>query len=312
MPRMNHGHWRPLSIHADTLAVTTLSTADLPTWLIALSWTMITLGILCAIVVLIDIIRHPQPMGVMNVVWPICALFGSLIWLGAYFWWGRASAPATPVAGSTDKPAMAMSGMKMPGMKMPGVDTSDPHHSGTQMSGMHMSMKRSALGLSAKPHTMPVSVFIGTSHCGAGCSLADLIVEWTAFLVPSILIIGGATWLFTDPIFAVWVIAYVAALAIGITFQYFAIAPMNPGRSAWKNLAAAAKADVLSLTAWQVGMYGTIAIMQLAVFPAWLDGRLAVNTPVFWAVMQLAMLAGFCTAYPVNWWLISSGIKERM
>jgi hypothetical protein len=24
------------------------------------------------------------------------------------------------------------------------------------------------------------------------------------------------------------------------------------------------------------------------------------------------MLAGFLTSYPVNWWLVSSGIKERM
>jgi hypothetical protein len=28
--------------------------------------------------------------------------------------------------------------------------------------------------------------------------------------------------------------------------------------------------------------------------------------------MQIAMLAGFITSYPVNWWLIKVGIKERM
>ncbi|MGE4197329.1 MAG: DUF4396 domain-containing protein, partial [Phycisphaerales bacterium] len=28
--------------------------------------------------------------------------------------------------------------------------------------------------------------------------------------------------------------------------------------------------------------------------------------------MQIAMLAWFATSYPVNWWLIRSGIKERM
>ena len=39
---------------------------------------------------------------------------------------------------------------------------------------------------------------------------------------------------------------------------------------------------------------------------------LEVNTPEFWFVMQIAMLAGFCTSYPVNWWLIRVGIKERM
>ena len=29
-------------------------------------------------------------------------------------------------------------------------------------------------------------------------------------------------------------------------------------------------------------------------------------------MMQLAMLCGFATAYPVNWWLIRRGLKEKM
>ena len=29
-------------------------------------------------------------------------------------------------------------------------------------------------------------------------------------------------------------------------------------------------------------------------------------------MMQIAMLCGFATSYPVNWWLIRAGIKERM
>jgi len=29
-------------------------------------------------------------------------------------------------------------------------------------------------------------------------------------------------------------------------------------------------------------------------------------------MMQIAMLFGFLTAYPVNWWLIKKGIKEEM
>jgi hypothetical protein len=28
--------------------------------------------------------------------------------------------------------------------------------------------------------------------------------------------------------------------------------------------------------------------------------------------MQIAMAAGFVTAYPVNWWLVRSGVKEKM
>jgi hypothetical protein len=33
---------------------------------------------------------------------------------------------------------------------------------------------------------------------------------------------------------------------------------------------------------------------------------------LFWFMMQIAMLFGFLTAYPMNWWLIRKGIKEAM
>ena len=29
-------------------------------------------------------------------------------------------------------------------------------------------------------------------------------------------------------------------------------------------------------------------------------------------MMQIAMLCGFATAYPVNWWLLRIGLKEKM
>jgi hypothetical protein len=29
-------------------------------------------------------------------------------------------------------------------------------------------------------------------------------------------------------------------------------------------------------------------------------------------MMQIAMPAGFLTSYPVNWWLLRAGIKEKM
>jgi hypothetical protein len=32
----------------------------------------------------------------------------------------------------------------------------------------------------------------------------------------------------------------------------------------------------------------------------------------FWFMMQIAKIAGFSTSYPVNWWLIETGGKERM
>jgi hypothetical protein len=55
-----------------------------------------------------------------------------------------------------------------------------------------------------------------------------------------------------------------------------------------------------------------MALAQLAWLKPSFGGEAAVNTPEFWFVMQIAMLCGFVTAYPVNWILIRVGVKEAM
>ncbi|TAL83631.1 MAG: DUF4396 domain-containing protein [Candidimonas sp.] len=35
-------------------------------------------------------------------------------------------------------------------------------------------------------------------------------------------------------------------------------------------------------------------------------------TPEFWFVMSMALLSGFLTAYPINWWLVAKGLKHGM
>ncbi|WP_099333017.1 DUF4396 domain-containing protein [Actinomyces minihominis] len=278
-----------------------LHSVDLPTWLVVLSTISLILGVLSAAFIAIDVRRRPQLMRVMDFVWPIDGLWGSVGWVAAYLWWGRAG-----LRGEGGHPPQ---GQPMKTMKMSMGDQPTAPMKSSNMPAMSM---KPALGMRGKPHAMPVSVFIGTSHCGAGCSMADLVVEWLIFFVPSVAVVGGLSWFFTDPLFAGWVISYFVALLFGITFQYAAISPMNPQRGIWGNIKTAAKADVLSLSAWQIGMYGAMAIGQLWIFPTFLGGQVATNTPVFWFMMQIAMLAGFCTAYPVNWLLIKFGIKERM
>jgi hypothetical protein len=142
-------------------------------------------------------------------------------------------------------------------------------------------------------------VALGASHCGAGCTLADIVGEWGLFFFPLTL--------FGLKIFGAWAVDYVLALLFGIFFQYFTIAPMRD-LSVGQGLVAAAKADFLSLTAWQVGMYGWMALATFVFF----GHELEKTSPVFWFMMQLAMLAGFLTAYPVNWWLLRNGVKEKM
>lgn len=151
----------------------------------------------------------------------------------------------------------------------------------------------------------------GTLHCGAGCSLADLICENLAHFAPGVLTLFGMGTIFSTEIFAQWTMDYVFALATGIVFQYFAIAPMRD-LSVGEGIKAAVKADVLSLTSWQVGMYGFMGLVHFILFPSLFGAKVDAGSPVFWAAMQIAMLAGFATAYLPNWGLIRSGLKEEM
>ncbi|MFZ1176261.1 MAG: DUF4396 domain-containing protein, partial [Mycobacterium sp.] len=76
-----------------------------------------------------------------------------------------------------------------------------------------------------------------------------------------------------------------------------------------KGIVAAAKADVLSLTAFEVGLFGWMALMALVFFPS---SPLHPDGPVYWFLMQIGMIIGFGTALPANVWLIRRGIKEAM
>ncbi|OCX66922.1 hypothetical protein BFP70_03595 [Thioclava sp. SK-1] len=159
--------------------------------------------------------------------------------------------------------------------------------------------------------SMPVAVAKGALHCGAGCTLGDILAECLVLLAPAVLIPFGWPDYWGDRIFAIWGLDFILALGIGVVFQYFAIAPMR-GLGVAQGLKTAFKADVASLTAWQIGMYGIMALFHFGLFKHMWNTELTATTPQFWFAMQIAMMAGFVTAYPVNWLLISRGIKERM
>jgi len=170
---------------------------------------------------------------------------------------------------------------------------------------------RAGQSKSAATKSSPVVIATGTSHCGAGCSLGDLIAEFLVATVPALAIAVGWGSLYEQRLFAAWIWDFVLAYLFGIALQYFAIAPMRKA-SFGTNLVAALKADTASILAWQVGMYAVMAVLQFWVYPATLGASLEVASPVFWFGMQWAMLAGFVCAYPVNALLISRGVKEAM
>jgi len=145
----------------------------------------------------------------------------------------------------------------------------------------------------------PVAVAIGVMHCGGGCTLGDIIGATFVALV-GLEIAGLALW-------PELVVDYALAFTLGIVFQYFSIAPMRD-LGLREGVVAALKADALSLTAFEVGLFGWMILVQLVLFPE----QLHPGQAVYWLMMQIGMLLGFVTAYPVNWWLIRVGLKERM
>ncbi len=71
---------------------------------------------------------------------------------------------------------------------------------------------------------------------------------------------------------------------------------------------AAVKADTLSITAFEIGMFGWMALSYFVLF----DPPLEASQPAFFLMMQIAMMIGFATTIPMNWWLIRRGVKEAM
>jgi hypothetical protein len=240
-------------------AVMSRSIAMTPDWLHWLAILSLVSGGIGLLVVIFDLLAgHRQHMAIMNLVWPITALYSGPLGLLAYYKIGRLS---------THK---AMHAAQQHGKPPPG--------------------KR-------KPFWQ--TVLVATTHCGAGCTLGDILAEWLLFCFPLTLL--------GQRMFAAWIADYILAYLFGIALQYFTIKPMkqlSPGQG----LVAAIKADTLSLTAWQVGMYGWMAFARFLIF----GHELPVTQPLFWFMMQIAMLAGFATSYPVNAWLVRSGIKEAM
>ena len=231
----------------------------MPSWLEPLAWLSLVIAFVCAATIAVDIANgHRQKMWIMNLVWPITALYAGPLALLAYFRVGRLSTKH-----------------RVEAAKARG-DTPD-----------------------AQRKAFWQSTALAATHCGSGCTLGDLVAETALLLIPLTL--------FGHKIFAAWVVDFILAFLIGIAFQYFTLKPMRdigPGKA----LVAALKADTLSLSAWQIGMYGWMAIATFAIFGHELDK----TGPIFWFMMQVAMLAGFVTAYPVNWWLLRTGIKEVM
>ncbi|MFD1019303.1 DUF4396 domain-containing protein [Thalassobacillus hwangdonensis] len=143
-------------------------------------------------------------------------------------------------------------------------------------------------------------VFVSTSHCSAGCTLGD------AIGVPIVALTGVTV--AGSVLFAHYAVEFILAYLFGIIFQFFAIYPMNKEEGRWNAIRESIKADTLSLIAFEVGMFGWMAIVHGVLFAQ----PPKPDTATYWFMMQIAMILGFLTSYPANWWLVRKGIKEAM
>lgn len=81
------------------------------------------------------------------------------------------------------------------------------------------------------------------------------------------------------------------------------------GLSFGKGLLQAMRADTLSIIAFQIGMSVWAVLVYFVLFSG---PHLKVTEAVFWFMMQVGMILGFFTSYPINIFLVKSGWKEKM
>jgi Domain of unknown function (DUF4396) len=60
------------------------------------------------------------------------------------------------------------------------------------------------------------------------------------------------------------------------------------GNYGWKTIVRSAKADFLSLTFFEIGLFGWMAIFDLVIF----DQKLRMNTVTYWFMMQVGLQSG--------------------
>ncbi len=73
---------------------------------------------------------------------------------------------------------------------------------------------------------------------------------------------------------------------------------------------ALAKTFLAELVSMNLLMAGMVPVMSFAM--ASVPEARSPLEPAFWFAMSMALLVGFVTAFPINWWLVARGIKHGM
>ena len=169
---------------------------------------------------------------------------------------------------------------------------------GRRMSRKRMHMHADPMNEGARGSWWQVS--LSDSHCGAGCALGDIGGEWIVWATGWMI---GSTALGPE-----YILDLPLAWTFGILFQYFVIAPLRGQVGQLAPLGDAIKSDTLSVLSFEVGLFGWMAVAEYAIWKS----PPPIDSSSHWFLMQIGMILGFATSWPVNRWLLRQGIKEPM
>jgi Domain of unknown function (DUF4396) len=221
-----------------------------PTWLLILSWVALAAGLTSAAVIVVDesVLGYRQPVRILEVVWPVTALYFGPETIAAYRKWGR---------------PQSLRWRERHG---------DP------------------------PKKLQNPALLHLRHCGAHCTLGAIIATVITFAI-GINVSGEREW-------PEYIADYVAALAMGILFRYSA-EPRTGGSRVWAAMRIVVKADLLTVSAFELALLVWLILVHDLVFPA---AVLRANNPVFWFILQIGLIIGFFAAWPASSWLIRRGV----
>ncbi|MBQ0902583.1 DUF4396 domain-containing protein [Micromonospora sp. U21] len=149
------------------------------------------------------------------------------------------------------------------------------------------------------PPRQPRHAVIETLHCSTHCTLGVIIATPITYGIG--LEISGST---------LWPEAvgdYVGAVAVGVAFRYSTEAHTG-GRRAWTAMRKFFKADLLTVSVFELALLGWLAVMHFRVF----HETLLPSSPVFWFIILVGLIIGFFTAWPPSLLLIRRGVKTEV
>jgi len=133
-----------------------------------------------------------------------------------------------------------------------------------------------------------------TMHCVAGDGIGIIV----GAIIAGLLLLQGP---------AEMALEYVLGFGFGWSIFQALFMRQMAGGSFLRSLRQTFVSELLSMNLLMAGMLPVAAAWRAAV-PAARDPA----QPEFWFAISMALLVGFLVAYPMNWWLVTNGLKHGM